>query len=534
MLTSAADDLSSGYREVRAELGEAFRSGATRSLRWRAAQLEALKQALVEQERAIIAALADDLGKSAEESQLTELQPALQELALALGNLKLWAGPRTVEPCLAPKYLAPWFWLQRVWRAVLPRVLGGGNPPVASYGGVALATILERRWVVPEPLGVVLIITAWNYPLLLAIWHMTSAIAAGNCVVLKPSERAPATAKLLAELVRTYLDARCIRVVLGDASTVRRLLHLDTECPADVAFRVWAQQRPFDAVHFTGGWRIGREIARACAAYLIPCTLELGGKNPLVVDCASLSERDLARVARTTAWAKLLNVGQTCIAPDYVVLCGADRAQEAFFIEELWKSIEAFYGRPVENSTTFPRIVSKAHTARLAGLLQQSRGEVVFGGTHRENDCFFTPTIVRNVTLDDALMAEEIFGPILVVLQPCADTEQALEVIGSLPSPLVVYLMSRDAAVVQRFERASTSGSLVVNDLLGQVISPGLPFGGVGASGYGKSKGQAGFDAFSNLKSVLCKPIWIERIASARYHPLTATKISRFRRLIAL
>ncbi|KAF6004028.1 hypothetical protein F1559_000346 [Cyanidiococcus yangmingshanensis] len=326
-----------------AQLRMRFQSGVTRSQTWRRRQLIALQRAIAEQEEAIVEALASDLGKSAAESKLTELEPALLEITLTLQSFTLWAAPRVIEPVVTPWYMAPAYWLRRVWRALLPRALGGLQP-VGGYGGAALATVLERRYVVPEPLGVALIITAWNYPLLLPVWHMTSAIAAGNCVVVKPSEHAPATAKLLADLVHTYLDRDCIRVVLGDASVAQQLLTFQTETHEDVSFQAWAQARPWDVVHFTGGWRIGRQIALACAQQLIPCILELGGKNPLVIDATSLTERDLGRVARMTAWAKFLNAGQTCIAPDYVLMCGASAGQEAFFIEQLRQSIEGFYG----------------------------------------------------------------------------------------------------------------------------------------------------------------------------------------------
>jgi aldehyde dehydrogenase (NAD+) len=515
------------------QLRTQFRNGVTRSHSWRIKQLHALRQAIVEREQAILEALAADLGKSAAESQLTELQPALQEIALALKGLPLWASPRVIEPVVTPWYLTPAFWLRRVWRALLPRALGGLQP-VASYGGATIATTLEKRYVLPEPRGVALIITAWNYPLLLPVWHMTSAIAAGNCMVVKPSEVAPVTAKLLAGLVQTYMDTACIRVVLGDASTTQQLLQLETDSPVELSYRDWTRVRAWDIVHFTGGWRVGRCIATACAQQLIPCVLELGGKNPLIIDVKSLGKQGLSRAARMAAWAKLLNAGQTCIAPDYVLLVGASADQVSDFVEQLRLSVESFYGVPVDESVYYPRIVNATHTRRLANLLKETKGSILFGGACNESDRFLHPTIVCDVAMDDVLMAEEIFGPIMPILQPCTDVDCALRIVQTLPSPLVIYLLSRETMIIRRFERETSSGTLVVNDLLSQVISPGLPFGGVATSGLDKSKGQAGFDAFSHLKSVLQKPLWIEAMTTDRYHPLSDRKVQRLRALVSL
>ncbi|KAK4536537.1 hypothetical protein CDCA_CDCA08G2562 [Cyanidium caldarium] len=509
-----------GHQELLLSLRKTFWSGHTLSLAWRREQLRALHRMVEENRQEWCAALREDLGKSVCESLICEIEVGLQDVALALRCLPEWAGRRRVVAAAGRWWLPPPRWMARLAHALAPWWGGSGaSEAPAGIGGTSIASLIEDRYVQAQPLGVVLIMTAWNYPLALAMWHLTSALAAGNCVVLKPSEQAPATAQLLQRLMDKYLDRQAVRVVLGDAAVAKALLHVAGE-PAPSSADVLSACR-WDLVHFTGGWRIARQVSRACAETLTPCVLELGGKNPVVVDAGSLSPQALGRVARIIMWSKLINAGQTCLAADYALLVGADAAATARFSEQLAAAAVAMYGeRPLDNAD-YPRIVSTSHVRRVAQLLKETGGTVVHGGECLEAQRYVQPTIVSNVSADDALMQEEIFGPVLPLLSGCADVEAAMQLLQQRAHPLVLYAFSSAPHFVQRLETHIASGALVVNDIMSQATSPGLPFGGVGLSGHGNSRGQAGFDAFSHLRSVLKKSLWSERLASDRYAPFT-------------
>jgi len=420
-------------------LRETVLTGTSRSLAWRLRQLQGVAELLQAVEQPLLQALADDLGRPPVEAWI-EWRGVHDELALTRRRLRAWMARRPLRTGL----------LQ--WPA--------------------------RAWLQPEPLGCVLILAPWNYPFLLSLDPLISALAAGNTVVLKPSEHAPAVAALLAEVVPRHLPADVVRLVTGDAATARRWL-----------------EEPFDHVFFTGGTAVGRQVMAAAARQLTPVTLELGGRNP----CLVLDDADLPVAARRITWGRFLNAGQTCLAPDHVLVTpGLRRPLEAALVE----AIGAAYGPDPQHSPDYGRLVSTAHHDRLLGLLQGA--EVLCGGSSDRASRYLAPTVVRCAD-DHPLLQEEIFGPVLPVL-PIADLEEGLQRIARQPQPLAVYLFSRSTAAQQEVLRRTRSGSVVFNDVVLQAAAPTLPFGGVGPSGHGRCHGQAGFDTFSNLRTVLARP----------------------------
>jgi aldehyde dehydrogenase (NAD+) len=426
------------YPEMLDELREQFDQGLTRSLEWRREQLGAVARMLEDNEQRISEALAEDLGKPAQEVLLGETALIFSEVAHARKRLKRWAKPRRVS-----------------------------TPMVGKPG---------RSWVQPEPFGVVLIIGAWNYPVQLLLSPLIPALAAGNCAVLKPSEVAAATSSLMAELIPKYLDERAVRVVEGAVDETTELL----------------KQR-FDHIFYTGGAAVGRIIMRAAAENLTPVTLELGGKSPCVIDEGA----DLASAARRLIWGKCLNAGQTCIAPDYVLVTPGERDRLISAIEhELFE----MYGSDRLGSADYCKIINRRHFDRLRALLDS--GRIVIGGKIDEAACRIEPTVMTEVAPDAAVMQEEIFGPILPVLE-VDDLDDAIAFIRRGDKPLSAYLFTRSGESERRFSEAVSTGNLCINDTLMFMSVPELPFGGVGMSGMGQYHGKAGFDRLSHLKAVM-------------------------------
>lgn len=415
-----------------------FDSGATRSAGWRRAQLRGLDAFLREREDDIASALHADLRKSAAETWLTETGYLRSEIRYALKHLRQWMRPRRV------------------------------SVPLPYQPGRAA---VER-----DTLGVVLIIGAWNYPLALTLAPLVAAIAGGNCVVLKPSEMAPATSRLLAAGLGSYLDPAAIEVVEGDGAVSAGLL-----------------EHRFDHIFFTGSRRKGREVMQAAARHLTPVTLELGGKSPVIVT----AKADLRVAARRIAWAKFLNAGQTCIAPDYLLV---HESVEARLLELIEEALVKFYGSDPASSPHYGRIVDARAFRRLEALTRE--GDLVAGGASSEEQRFIAPTILRNVPPASRLMEEEIFGPVLPVLA-FSTLAEAAEQVRSRPDPLAIYLFSRDRAELRYLQEHTRSGGLCCNDLLFQAAIPGLPFGGRGVSGIGLYHGKAGFETFTAPRSVL-------------------------------
>jgi aldehyde dehydrogenase (NAD+) len=363
----------------------------------------------------------------------------------------------------------------------------------------------SRAWVRQEPKGVVLIISPWNYPLYLTLGPLISAIAAGNCAVLKPSEFTPHAAVFMKTLLAGLFPETEVAVVTGAEAVARELLAL-----------------PFDHIFFTGSPAVGRKVMVAAAEHLSSVTLELGGKTPVLVD----ADADLPMAARRIAWGKFLNAGQTCVAPDYVL---AHRAVHGRLVAELGRAVAAFYGGSEaerRRSPDYGRIVNGRHLERLRGLLEGSPGTVVMGGAWDAADNYFAPTLVTGVAEDAPLMREEIFGPILPVLE-VPDLDAAVRFVNARPKPLALYVFTGRSAAAEAVIARTTAGGSCINDTVLQFAHPNLPGGGVNASGLGKAHGWHGFQAFSNARGVLRSPRWYSP-AQLLYPPFTP----RVRRLI--
>jgi aldehyde dehydrogenase (NAD+) len=359
-----------------------------------------------------------------------------------------------------------------------------------------------RSRIVREPLGVVLIIGPWNYPVQLLLGPLVGAIAAGNCAVLKPSEIAAHTSGVLAKLVRRYLDPECFAVFEGGVPETQAIL-----------------AERFDHVFYTGNGSVAREVMAAAARHLTPVTLELGGKSPCIVD----RDADLEVAARRIAWGKFMNAGQTCIAPDYVLV---HQAREADLIDALRRTLREFYGEDPGRSPDFARIPNLRHHRRLAALLKD--GDVVVGGQTDETDAYIAPTVMRNPRPDSPLMTDEIFGPILPVLA-VPDVAAAIDFVNRRPKPLALYLFSNDAKAEEQVISTTSSGGVCVNATLWHIANPQLPFGGVGPSGMGAYHGRATFEIFSHHKSVLTRGTRFD--PRLMYPPYTKWKAALLKRL---
>ncbi|MDX1875094.1 aldehyde dehydrogenase family protein [Mycolicibacterium sp. 120266] len=444
-------------------LRQTFASGRTKGLQWRLQQLAAIEAMCDEQEQAISAALAADLGRPAVEAWLGDIASTKGEAAYARKHLKKWMRRR---------------------RQSLP-----------------LAQRPGRAWVQYDPLGVVLVIGPWNYPFYLSIAPLVAAIAAGNCAVLKPSELAPATSELLAELVPKYLDSQAVRVVEGDAGTTGDLIAAG-----------------FDHVLFTGGTEIGRKIMAAAAPTLTPVTLELGGKSPVLVT----ADADLDVAARRIAWVKLMNSGQTCIAPDYVLV---ERTVADAFTDKVVAAIAAMHS---QQSHAGQRIVNRRQFDRLSALLDASTGVTVTGGGRDAATLTIEPTVIRDPAPTDPVMADEIFGPILPVLT-VESTEVAVRFVNSRPKPLALYVFTGSPQRGRDLVDRIPSGGAVINHVAIHCLVPALPFGGVGASGMGQYHGRWGFEALSHRRAVLAKATWPD--PQLTYPPYTDRALKIMRRL---
>ena len=346
----------------------------------------------------------------------------------------------------------------------------------------------------PYETGVVLIISPWNYPINLTLIPLIGALASGNCVVIKPSEIAPATSRLLRTELSKYIDNDSLAIIEGGVAETNALL-----------------SEKFDHIFYTGNGNVGRIVMTAAAKNLTPVTLELGGKSPCIVD--QYTNLDVA--ARRIVWGKFSNAGQTCIAPDYIL---AHESIENELLEKMKNTIYAFYGENPKTSIDYGRIINTNHYQRLMKLLAGS-GDIYIGGIGDEKERYIAPTILRNVPTDAPVMAEEIFGPILPVLK-IKNIDQAIAFINARPKPLSLYLFSSDREIRKRVIANTSSGSVCINFPMLQMTVPALPFGGVGASGIGAYHGKATFETFTHYKSVLIKPTWVD--LSILYPPYTA------------
>ncbi|KAL3273301.1 hypothetical protein HHI36_014754 [Cryptolaemus montrouzieri] len=448
--------------EILSHLRNSFNSGLTKTLSFRETQLKNLIRLYDENTTILLEALHDDLNKSTQESMVCEIDYLKNDALNMLYNLSDWAKPNYVDK--------------------------------------ELINIMDTAKLVPEPYGVVLIIGAWNYPLQLTLSPLTAAIASGNCAIVKPSEVAPATAKVIAELLPKYLDSNCYKIFLGQPFETQKLL----------------EQR-FDYIFFTGSTRIGTIVAQAAAKYLTPITLELGGKSPCYLD----STVDIEIAAARILWGKCVNAGQTCIAPDYL-LCSEE--VEESFIQAFKKMQEKQYGSDIKASPDYPRIINNNHFNRIIKLLEGQN--IALGGSHDANNRFIEPTICTKVDPRSPIMSEEIFGPILPIIR-VNNASEAINFINEREKPLALYVFSNDGEIVDLFEKQTSSGGICVNDTIMHFACDALPFGGVGNSGLGAYHGKFSFDTFSHQKPILEKSIdkFHEMFQDSRYAPYSERKI---------
>lgn len=444
-----------------ARLRQTFATGKTRPVEWRREQLRNLERMMAENEAKIADALNQDLCRKPFEAWMADTATTAGEARYAAKHVKKWMRRK--------------------------------------YTRLELAQLPGRGWIEYEPYGTVLIIGAWNYPFYLTLGPAVGAIAAGNTVVLKPSEVAEASAHLMAELVPRYLDNDAIAVVEGDASVSQALL-----------------AQGFDRVLFTGGTEIGRKVYEAAAPHLTPVTLELGGKSPVIV----AADADVDVAAKRIAWIKLMNAGQTCVAPDYVL---ADAKIRDELVSKIGEAITAF-GSEDPNGM---RIVNQRQFDRLTSYLAETKGKIAVGGKSDAADLRIQPTVVVDPDPDDALMKNEIFGPILPVIS-VQSLDEAIQFVNSRPKPLSAYLFTKTRAVRERVIKEVPAGGMLVNHLAFQLTTAKLPFGGVGASGMGAYHGRFGFEEFSHRKSVLTKPTRPD-VSAMIYPPYTekAWKLAR-------
>lgn len=457
------------YSDVVQTARDAFETGRTMSIDFREKQLKQLLLMYEENTTEMIEALAKDLRKSKQEAVLFEIQFLINETKNALFHLHEWTRP---------------------------------EKPAKG-----LANALDDVLIYNDPYGVVLIIGSWNYPLQLGLLPASGAIAAGNCVIFKPSEGAAASSQLIAKLIPKYLDQECFHVVLGGVPETTELL-----------------KERFDYIFYTGSTNVGKIIRAAANEHLTPVTLELGGKSPVYID----NTVNMEITARRIMWGKCANAGQTCIAPDYI-LCSKDVQND--FVEKARAALKEFYGENAKNSPDLCRIISDRHYQRLVAFL--NNGKIAVGGETEASERFIAPTILIDVNPTDPVMQEEIFGPILPIVT-VDNAFDAIKFIKSREHPLSMYVFSKDKSIQNLLISQLRCGSLCVNDTLMQFGVDTLPFGGVGHSGMGSYHGVHSFNTFTHKKGCLIKdfnPI-VEKLVANRYPPYSEKKQNVVERLM--
>ncbi len=429
-----------------------FATGKSREVAFRREALKKLRSAIRMHEQELFDALQKDLHKSAFESYASEIGFVLEELGFHLKHLKRWSRPKRV------------------------------SSSVVSFPASARIT--------HEPLGTVLIIAPWNYPFQLMMAPLIGAVSAGNTVILKPSEIAENTASVIAKIINNSFEKEYIRVVTGGVAVSQTLLRFE-----------------FNHIFFTGSPRVGKIVMQEAAKNMVPVTLELGGKSPCIVD----ETAPLKLTARRVVWGKLLNAGQTCIAPDYLFV--HEKVKDRF-VGELVKAIQKAYGRDARQSPDYPRIITRANVERLATLLQGAK--VVYGGHYDVEEKYFEPTVLDEVSFDLPVMQQEIFGPVFPVIS-FHDAEDVVREVNARPRPLALYVFSKKTAFLNKMVRDIPAGGVTLNDTLMHIVSNKLPFGGVGNSGMGKYHGYYSFQTFSNAKPVVRRGLWPD--VPIRYAP---------------
>lgn len=459
--TIAPDDMTAALERLRSTV----ESGRTRSLDWREAQLDGIIRFTKDHSDELLAAMEADLGRPGLEGWIADVGASINEAEYIKKKFRKWAAPRKARL------------------------------------NVALQPASAR--IIPEPLGVALIIAPWNYPVNLVLEPMAAAFAAGNAIVLKPSEISPATADVIAQKLPGYLDPDAFAVFEGGPEVSTALL-----------------AERFDHIFFTGSTKVGQIVMEAAAKNLTPVTLELGGKSPVIV----ADDADIDVTAQRIAWGKTFNAGQTCIAPDYILVTEKNCDALIDGIREAWTS---FFGADISASEDYGRVVSDRHHQRLVNMLDGQT--IAFGGEHDAATRFLSPTIVVDPALDSEVMTEEIFGPILPIIT-VDSVDDAIRFVNERPKPLALYVFTDDDHVADRVLGRTSSGGGCVNHTLLHFSPTELPFGGVGASGMGRYHGKSGFDTFSNLKGIVRKPFRGE--SNLVYPPYTDTKTKLLRKVL--
>lgn len=455
------------YAETVNSLRAAYLGGKLSSVQARRHQLKRLCDMLDDNKDLWSAALMKDLHKPAFESELCEIMFTINEARHAHNELASWMKPEKVTK--------------------------------------GLLFAMDDAFIRREPFGVSLIMGAWNYPLQLTLGPLVGAIAAGNCAVLKPSEMSPATAELVHKLVPSYLDPDCYAVICGGIPETTELLKVR-----------------FDHIFYTGSPMVGKIVMAAAAPFLTPVALELGGQCPVYVD----SDVDLYKVARSICWGKFMNCGQTCVSPDYV-MCKPGTSVE--LAEKVKLVVNEFYGEDAKSHPDYCRIVNERHFDRIAKLINDDK--VVMGGVRDKSDLFIAPTMMTNVTEDDAIMQEETFGPVLPIFN-VSGPDEAVEKVNKGEKPLALYCFSNSSSTQKKFVEGTSSGGCCVNDVISHMTLDSLPFGGVGNSGMGGYHGWFSYDCFSHRKSVMVKKLSMEPTMSIRYPPYSDTKMKIARMIL--
>jgi len=429
-----------------------YYKGETKDINFRIDKLRILRKAIIDNEEAILQALKSDLGKSAFEAYETEVGIILDEIRYTIKNLAKWSKPRRVKT------------------------------PIMHF--------LSTSYTYWEPYGVALIMSPWNYPFQLAMAPLIGSIAAGNCSVIKPSEYSPKTSSIISKIIRENFKEEFITVIEGGRKANASLL-----------------EEKFDYIFFTGSVAVGKVVMESAAKHLTPVALELGGKSPCIVD----KDANIDIAARRIVWGKYLNVGQTCVAPDYLLI--HESVKEEFLISAK-KYIKEFYGEKPLNSDDLGKIISEKHFNRLVSLMDG--GKIVVGGEFDKESLRIAPTVIDEVTFEDNIMQEEIFGPLLPILE-FTDISQVISIVNSRPKPLALYLFTNNKNVEKTILRDISFGGGCVNDTIVHLATPHMPFGGVGESGMGGYHGIASFQTFSHQKSVLKKSVAVD--IKLRYAP---------------
>jgi len=424
-----------------------FNTHKTKNLKFRKQQLKLLSKNIKNHENELLDALYKDLGKSKVEAYATEIGMLLKSIKLMRKELKNWSKTKQTD---TPLYLFP-----------------------------------TKSYIKKEPYGTVLIIGPFNYPVQLVFEPLIGAIAAGNTAIVKPSELTPHVAIVIKDIIEDTFDEAYVSVVEGGIEETQTLLSL-----------------PFDYMFFTGSEKVGKIVYEAAARKLIPVTLELGGKSPVIVDDTA----NIKVASERISFGKFTNAGQTCVAPDYILV---QRKVKNDLIKALKKTIIEFYGENIEKSPDFGRIVNQKHFNRLNDLIQIHKDNVVFGGNSSKEDLYIEPTLLDNITNDNKIMKEEIFGPILPIIT-YDNFDEVLEIIQSKSKPLSLYLFSEDENMTHRVVEELSFGGGAINDTLMHLANPNLPFGGVGSSGIGQYHGKYSFDTFSHMKSYTLKSTRLE------------------------